>query len=81
LHQYASPVRRINLTARQIEIGKAIQSARYCRFRNIKLLRQAANGVGAFIEIACEEDTELPSGKIDAIAPDQRNNGIAQHTH
>lgn len=56
-----APIQRIDPAAREIKLRQAIERACNGRFRYIQFGRESANRMGAFLEIAGQENTQLPS--------------------
>lgn len=76
----AATIQRVHLAPSVIEFRQPIERACDGGLRNVKIGGEATDRMSAFLEVAGQENAELPSGKIHAVTPYQGDNGIAQDT-
>lgn len=80
LNQHAATVHRIDLAAGKVQFAQTIQRTGDRRFRNVQVGRQAADRMGAVLQITCQENPKLSRGQIRAVTPDEGDNGVTQDT-
>ena len=80
LDEDGAPIGRVDLAASEFEFAEAIEGTGYGWLGDIQIGGETTNGVRAFLEVASQEDAELPGGKVRPIAPHERDGRFAKNT-